>query len=84
MQSQFAENMKIAHRVTIVGMILDTFLGVGKIFIGLISSSHAVLIDGIHSLSDMVPAFLTTNPTGSTHTVTPASKRSARYFWAGH
>ncbi|MCP5214395.1 MAG: cation transporter [Pseudomonadales bacterium] len=54
MQSQFAENMKIAHRVTIVGMILDTFLGVGKIFIGLISSSHAVLIDGIHSLSDMV------------------------------
>lgn len=54
MQNQFAENMKIAHRVTLVGMILDIILGLGKIIIGLISSSHAVVTDGIHSLSDVV------------------------------
>ncbi|MCF7981856.1 MAG: cation diffusion facilitator family transporter [Pseudomonadales bacterium] len=54
MQNQYAENMKIAHRVTIVGMILDIILGLGKIFIGIISSSQAVVTDGIHSLSDMV------------------------------
>ena len=54
MQQQYAENMKIAHRVTIVGMILDIFLGVGKIIIGLIASSQAVVVDGIHSFSDVV------------------------------
>jgi len=41
-----------AQKVTLVGMFLDLILGALKIFIGSISTSHALIADGIHSLSD--------------------------------
>lgn len=41
-----------ATNVTLVGMILDLFLGIGKIVGGVISNSFALVTDGIHSLTD--------------------------------
>jgi len=43
-----------ASRVTVVGMILDIVLGVGKIFGGFYTQSFALVTDGIHSLTDAV------------------------------
>ncbi len=54
MKGQHSENMKIAQRVTLVGMLLDLILGILKILIGITSYSHALIADGIHSLSDVV------------------------------
>src|SRR5690554_3291303 len=42
-----------ASRVTIIGMILDAFLGVIKIIGGTLSHSHALVVDGIHSFTDV-------------------------------
>ncbi|MEH6579209.1 MAG: cation diffusion facilitator family transporter [Amphritea sp.] len=56
---QTAENkQKEAQRVTLVGAILDTVLGVVKIVIGMIAHSSALIADGIHSLSDLLTDFL--------------------------
>ena len=43
-----------AIHVTLVGALLDLVLGVLKIGIGLMSSSFALVSDGVHSLSDLV------------------------------
>lgn len=43
-----------ATRVTLVGMLLDLILGVGKIVGGLMTQSFALVTDGIHSLTDAV------------------------------
>ncbi len=54
MQGQYSENMKIAQRVTLIGMLLDIVLGIAKILVGTLAFSHALVADGIHSLSDVV------------------------------
>jgi len=41
-------------RVTVVGAIFDTLLGVVKLAVGFIAQSQALVADGIHSLSDLV------------------------------
>jgi len=41
-----------AQQVTLVGMVVDVILGVVKILIGGFANSHALIADGIHSLSD--------------------------------
>ncbi len=43
-----------ATRVTVVGMILDIVLGLGKIVGGIYTQSFALLTDGIHSLTDAI------------------------------
>ena len=43
---------KEATHVTLVGMLLDILLGVGKIVGGTITNSFALITDGIHSLTD--------------------------------
>lgn len=43
---------KEATTVTLVGMLLDIILGLGKIVGGVITNSFALVTDGIHSLSD--------------------------------
>jgi len=45
---------KEAHKVTLIGAVLDTVLGVAKIIVGWLSNSHALIADGIHSLSDLL------------------------------
>lgn len=43
-----------AKRVTIVNAISNTLLALLKIFIGYFANSHALIADGLHSLSDLV------------------------------
>ncbi len=52
------DRRKYAVRVTWIGAILDAILGVAKVLIGLLYSSHALVADGIHSLSDLVSDFM--------------------------
>jgi len=40
--------------VTLVGALVNLFLAIVKIIVGYIGSSHALLVDGIHSLSDLL------------------------------
>jgi len=45
--------MRAASRVTIIGMILDAVLGVIKVIAGALFHSQALLVDGIHSFTDV-------------------------------
>ena len=40
------------QKVTLVGMVVDIFLGVAKIAVGFVAHSHALIADGIHSFTD--------------------------------
>lgn len=51
--STSAERTRVAWRVTLVGSVLDTALGVAKILVGSLSGSQALIADGIHSFSDL-------------------------------
>ncbi|MFV8570841.1 cation diffusion facilitator family transporter [Marinobacter sp. SBS5] len=42
-----------ASKVTIIGMLLDTFLGLIKVVGGTLFHSHALVVDGIHSFTDV-------------------------------
>jgi len=42
------------RRVTIVGAVWNLLLAIGKIMAGIVGQSQALVVDGIHSLSDMV------------------------------
>jgi cation diffusion facilitator family transporter len=46
------------RKVTLIGSVIDLLLGVGKIFVGMIAGSHALIADGVHSLSDLATDFL--------------------------
>ncbi|WP_298446841.1 cation diffusion facilitator family transporter [uncultured Marinobacter sp.] len=52
-RDNLAVEMKAASRVTIIGMILDAFLGVIKVIGGTLFHSQALLVDGIHSFTDV-------------------------------
>lgn len=47
-------NTRAAHRVTLIGAVLDTLLGLAKVIAGLVVGSAALVADGIHSFSDLV------------------------------
>ncbi|MFN2359671.1 MAG: cation diffusion facilitator family transporter [Marinobacter sp.] len=49
-----SEERRAASRVTVVGMILDAALGVIKVIGGALFHSQALLVDGIHSFSDVI------------------------------
>ena len=42
-----------ARKVTVVGAVVNIVLSVIKILAGWLGSSHALIADGIHSLSDL-------------------------------
>ena len=50
MDAQYSK--REATNVTLVGMLLDLLLGVGKIVGGAVTNSFALITDGIHSLTD--------------------------------
>jgi len=52
-RENLAMEMKAASRVTIIGMILDAFLGIIKVIGGALFHSQALLVDGIHSFTDV-------------------------------
>lgn len=49
---QLALEGRAAARVTLIGMVLDIALGILKCLGGVLFHSHALTVDGIHSLSD--------------------------------
>ncbi len=47
-------NRRMAQKVTITGALINMALGVAKIIIGVFASSHSLIVDGIHSFSDLL------------------------------
>jgi len=47
-------NNKETQRLLIVSGVVDLSLGIVKVLIGFLANSHALIADGIHSLSDLV------------------------------
>jgi cation diffusion facilitator family transporter len=54
---QKSEKIQLAQKVTIYGAIIDVSIGVLKVIVGFIYSSHALIVDGIHSFSDLLTDF---------------------------
>jgi len=52
-QKQLTQERSAATRITLIGMNLDAFLGVLKVITGLLFHSQALIVDGIHSFSDV-------------------------------
>ncbi|ROT99545.1 cation transporter [Marinobacter sp. R17] len=52
------QEQQAATRVTVIGMILDAILGAAKCVIGVLFHSQALVIDGIHSFSDVASDLL--------------------------
>lgn len=48
------ERFRITSKVTIVGAVVNLILSIFKIIIGYIGHSHALIVDGIHSFSDLL------------------------------
>ena len=48
------ERYRVTRLVTIVGAVVNLFLAVSKIIFGMIGNSHALIVDGIHSFSDLL------------------------------
>jgi len=48
-----AEENRAASRVTLIGMVLDAVLGALKIVAGTLFHSQALIVDGIHSFTDV-------------------------------
>ena len=42
------------QRVTLIGALINLLLGAGKVIAGYIGQSQALIVDGIHSLSDLI------------------------------
>jgi cation diffusion facilitator family transporter len=66
-QSLPEEKSRAARRVTWIGAILDAILGVAKIVVGWLFHSHALVADGIHSLSDLLTDFMVVAIVGISH-----------------
>ena len=62
------------RRLTLIGGVLDLFLGFVKVLVGYIGNSQALIADGIHSLSDLITDIL----------VLVATKQSAQAADEGH
>lgn len=52
------ERTREITRVTLVGSVVDLFLGVIKIIVGWLAQSQALIADGIHSFSDLATDFV--------------------------
>ncbi len=48
------ERVQVTTKVTLIGAIVNFILAVFKIIIGTMGHSHALIVDGIHSFSDLV------------------------------
>ena len=62
------------RRLTLIGGVLDLFLGFVKVLVGYTGNSQALIADGIHSLSDLITDIL----------VLVATKHSAQAADEGH
>ncbi|OOZ35604.1 cation diffusion facilitator family transporter [Solemya velesiana gill symbiont] len=48
------ERLQATQKVTVIGAALNFLLAIGKTLFGFIAQSHALIADGIHSLSDLL------------------------------
>ncbi len=53
-QEERASQAREAHRVTLIGAVVDFLVGVAKLIAGLLVGSAALVADGIHSFSDIL------------------------------
>jgi len=53
LKQQSRNELKAARNVTLVGLALDALLGIGKVVVGFLYNSYALIADGIHSFSDV-------------------------------
>lgn len=56
--SRELNQQQAAEKVTFIGAILDLVLGLAKIIVGIFSHSSALVVDGVHSLSDLITDIL--------------------------
>lgn len=52
--SQTMERTRVSKRVTVVGALINILLSLLKVIFGFVAQSHALIVDGIHSLSDLL------------------------------
>jgi len=55
---QYTSRYHKARRVTVIGLLVNLLLGLLKIIFGVIGYSQALIVDGIHSLSDLLTDLL--------------------------
>lgn len=48
-----AEKRNYSNRVTLMGSFVDALLGILKVTVGIMSQSQALIVDGLHSFSDL-------------------------------
>ena len=53
MDSKIRDDKSIAMRVSVVSIIINTILSIGKVAAGVIAGSGAMISDGVHSASDV-------------------------------
>ena len=54
----FESRAKAASKSTWVSVVVNIFLSIGQILIGIFSKSQGLVADGIHTLSDLVADFI--------------------------
>lgn len=64
MSSHHNTETRAAHKVTLIGMVVNALNAAAKILVGFWANSAALVADGIHSLSDLLSDFLVL---GATH-----------------
>lgn len=52
--TQYSNEAGAKQRVTLIGGAINLVLGAGKIIVGIVGQSQALIVDGIHSLSDLI------------------------------
>ncbi len=52
--SQALGRAQISKKVTLIGALVNILLSVAKVVFGFITQSHALIVDGIHSFSDLL------------------------------
>ncbi len=52
--SQTTDRTEISKRVTLVGALINILLSALKVLFGFVAHSHSLIVDGVHSLSDLL------------------------------
>ncbi len=52
--NQSIDRARTSKRVTVVGALINILLSALKVLFGFVAQSHALIVDGIHSLSDLL------------------------------
>ncbi len=54
LDNKTTERAEVSKRVTVIGAIINILLSALKVLFGVIAHSHSLIVDGIHSLSDLM------------------------------